>query len=348
VRLHSHLHLGGRSLSVALLLLASCRQIVGIEERRVTTTEGAVEACGLPTQSGSCAACIARECCDEAADCADDPSCLTEESCLRSCTAGDATCQLTCSERWDPVSVRARLVDCRRDSCASSCGSWDCVGHGGPPTPALVPETITISARVACSTCNSINGSGPSEGVRVRACLTSDPRCSAELASDLSDPEGNVALELETGGTPLSIFLEFHKQDWVDTVLLLNTPPLSFPLDVGVVLIDQRESIDRLAADIGTTYDPELALVKVRVNDCNLESSAGTMLDWGDAGAATISSLSAGNSWDAIAVNIPVPANLTTRLVARLATPEAPVVAVANLVVRRNTVTLAPFMTPTP
>lgn len=343
----SRFHLRRRSLGAVWLLLAGCRQIVGIEERQVPA-EDATEACGLPAPSGGCAACLARECCDEAAECAADRNCLLEETCLRACAAGDSACQLACSERWEPAGLRAKVVDCRRDACAQSCGSWDCIGSVGWQPPVPVPRTIVLRARTACTTCNPIGGSGSNEGVLVRACSMADPACGAELASGLSDQDGNVELTLETGGNPLSVFLEFHKQDWVDTLLLLSTPPLSFPFDAGVVLMDQRDSVEQIASDIGTSHDPELALVKVRVNDCNLEPSPGITLDWADAGAATLSPLSSSSSWSAIAVNLPIPPNLMTRLVARLETPSAPVVAVANLVVRKNTVTLAPFVTPTP
>jgi hypothetical protein len=62
-------------------------------------------------------------------------------------------------------------------------------------------------------------------------------------------------------------------------------------------------------------------------------------------------------AWNGVAVNLPIPVNFTTRVVARLKQPPnamphdaetPPIVAQVNMVVRPGATTLALFVTPTP
>jgi hypothetical protein len=117
--------------------------------------------------------------------------------------------------------------------------------------------------------------------------------------------------------------------------------------------MDTKDSVDQIATGLGTTYDPNLAMVKLRVNNCNLQPSNEVDLN---AGGVTIQAPPQMSDW-AVAMNLSVPGNHTTRVVARLkdstsAVPQdpttEPVIASVNLVVRAGAITLAPFITPTP
>jgi hypothetical protein len=352
----------GRALSVlALGLLATCRQLVGIKERQVFDAEASgtvVLACGLPNRGSLCAACMSQSCCAEAEECVADSPCLLSERCVQNCATGDSACRLGCSGQWDPVSLaQGRLLDCREASCADACGPWDCLGNASWQIPEPMPDSITISATTVCGECSPSEGPAPNPGVHVRVCSMADPACEAELTSGDSDADGRVSLTLSPAGNPLSVFLQFEKRGWVDDLLLLNTPPLSYDFDVGAVGMDELDNVYQIAADLDTTYDPALAVVKLRVNDCNLQPNSGVELTWEDAVGASIDASFDRSGWDAVAVNLPVPATRTTRVVARRTEPDLmmssaaelePLVASANLVVRAGAITLAPFVTPTP
>jgi len=342
----------GRAPWVLFLFLSGCRQLVGIEDRQVPATAASgreVESCGLPSPSADCAACVAAECCDEAQACADDQQCAETERCSEACASGDAACRLGCSGEWEPAEdVRQALTLCRNEFCIERCQPWSCLGNVAWQIPDGFPSA-RITATTTCA-CNAVipGGKGePNAGVEVRVCSTADPECRAELVAGVSDEEGRVQLTLPTGGIPQAVYLEFHKPGWLDTLLMLNTPPLSYDFDVGEVRMDQPDDIREI--DLGVTYEPTLAVAKLRVSDCNLQPSTGISLDWADRGEAVIETYQ-GRDWDAFAMNLPVPANGITRVTARLppAPETGPLIAVAYLVVRKGTITLAPFVTPTP
>ena len=214
--------------------------------------------------------------------------------------------------------------------------------------PNPVPATITITA-------TAMWGADVNPGVHVRVCSMADPQCLSELTSGDTDQSGIVKLMVTTLGDPASVYLELHKDGWVDDLLLLDTPPLSYDFDVGTVAMDKLVDVVAIASNVvpPVTYDPTLALVKkLRVSDCNLEASPGIELTWTDLGTATIASVDI-NEW--VALNLPVPSNGRTRVVARLTSPTmsqdagtGPLIASVNLVVRPGAITLAPFVTPTP
>lgn len=347
----------------AFLLLAGCRQIVGIEPREVSDggpSLALVPVCGLQAEGVSCASCISMNCCAQAQQCAKDSACDSTEGCIEKCAGGDSVCRLACSNSWDPVSsVQALLSDCRQQFCADACGPWNCLGNVTWGIQDPIPAQIAISATVKCATCSVTGGTDIIEGVHVRVCSIADPECKAqpELASGYTDQLGRVALTLSMQGKPASVFLELHKDAWVDDLLMLDTPPLSYDFNAGVVKMDTQDDITAIASnDLATSYDPSRAAAKLRVSNCNLQSSAGIDVTWSDSQGATSGSFDA-SEWNAVAVNLPVPANLTTRVVARLKDPNpatsqdggtGPFIASVNLVVRPGAITLAPFVTPTP
>ncbi len=345
-----------------LLLLMGCRQLVGIEPRQVfdgSTSAAAFPACGLETRSAACASCLTMNCCAQAHQCVADRPCASTEACVQTCAAGDSACQLGCSKKWDPVSAtQAQLRDCR-DGCAEACGPWDCLGNVRWQVPDTIPNPIAVRATTMCGGCSPTQGTAFLGGVRVRVCSVADPQCLSALASADSDERGNVALTLNSQNSPAAVYLELHKDGYLDDLLMLNTPPLSSHFDVGVVHMETPADVDQIARNLNTTpatiYNPSLAVVKVRVGNCNLQRSAGIDLTWAGQGGATIVPLD-NSQWDAIAMNMPIPTNETIRVVARKSTSTStspntstePLVASVNLIVRPAAVTLAPFVTPTP
>jgi hypothetical protein len=336
----------------AVALMTGCRQIVGIEERQVFDGDASSTACGLPSGGPACTACMSANCCAEAERCLDDLPCR----CFQTCAPGDSSCRLGCSKKLDPVNTVQALEDCRADRCAGACGPWACLEDAHWQIPDPFPATITISASVMCK-CSQILTTFPSESVRVRVCSIADTNCDAPLASGTSLPDGSVNLRISSGGRPLSVFLEFHKDGWLDDLLLLNTPPLSYNFDVGVVDMERRKDVDGVAAnpDFNTAYDPSLAVVKLRIGDCHLRQGTGIDLSWAGPAGAVIVPLFNMTKWDAIAINLPIPETRMVRVVARLKNPATaassdaePIIASANMVVRPGAITLAPFVTPTP
>jgi hypothetical protein len=336
-------------LFAGFLLLTGCRQIVGIEPREVSDAgapAATFPACGLQIRGSACAACTAMHCCAAAQQCVGE--CLLTQTCAETCASGDSACRLGCSNHWDPVNdQQTQLQDCLETSCVDACGPWDCLGRVAWQIPDPVPATITITA-------TAMWGADVNAGVHVRVCSIADPRCVAELTSGDTDQNGSVQLTVSTQGNPASVYLELHKDGWLDDLLLLDTPPLSYNFDVGAVAMDTLADVATIAANTAppATYDPTLAVVKLRVSNCNLQSSPGIDLTWADPGAATIAPGEM-NEW--VALNLPVPANGTTRVVARRADPTASqdagtaaFIASVSLIVRPGAITLAPFVAPTP
>jgi hypothetical protein len=351
-----------QTILVASLLLAGCRQLVGIEPRQFDAGASPTPfpACGLETWSAACSSCIATSCCTQAQGCVGDLACASAEACVHeTCAPGDSACRLACSNKWDSVSdAQVTLRDCRQQYCVDACGPWDCLGNVTWRIPNPIPSQIKVSATVECETCSTGGAVQPIAGVHVRVCSMADPECKAELTHGDSDQNGKVTLMLALQGTPASVYLEFHKEGWQDDLLLLNTPPLSYDFDVGDVKMETLGELATIASNIPfvTTYDPSLAVAKIRVSNCNLQSSAGVEVFWDNLQGATIGSFDL-SEWNVVAMNLPIPANDTTRVVARLKDPNpaapqdagtGPFIASVNLVVRPGAVTLAPFVTPTP
>jgi hypothetical protein len=333
-------------LFAAVLLLTGCRQIVGIQPRDVADAgapSASFPACGLPIRGASCAACATANCCAAAQECVGE--CLSTETCAETCATGDSACRIGCSEQWDPVdNQQAQLRDCLETSCLDACGAWDCLGNVAWRVPEPVPGTIMITA-------TAMWGADANAGVHVRVCSIADPQCTNELSSGDTDQNGNVKLTVSTHGDPVSVYLELHKDGWLDDLLILDTPPLSYNFDVGAVAMDKLADVVGAASRVEppVTYDPALAVVKIRVSNCNLQSSPGIDLTWTDQGAAAIAPIDV-NEW--VAMNLPVTSNSTTRVVARRTDPQdagtGPFIASVNLVVRPGAITLALFVTPTP
>lgn len=342
-----------RYFSVTTLVFAigglgpGCRQVVGIDDREVFEAAADVvsSVCGIPVRGSDCAKCMAKDCCIEAERCSNDIDCQADQECLQNCASGDSACQYWCdANRTNPTFLN--LEHCRQDPCAEHCGPWDCLEHVN--WQVLSPSLIRVSARVL----DGLNG--PSvDGVQVRVCWFSDPVCSEELSRAETHDSGvveltfNPAVDGKRGPAP--VFLEFTKEGWPPHLLMLNTPPLSFNFDVGDVSLDSAERVEErgqaIAKQHQTSLDPDLAMVKLRVMDCNLRPTEKEDVVLSVSDAESVDE----DDWSLVAVNVPVPKNLTLHVVARRDDPSEPaIIAAPYLVVRPGTVTLAPFIAPTP
>lgn len=324
---------------------SGCRQVVGIEDRSVVDTGAGAPsaACGLPVRGSDCAECMTARCCPEATLCSDDVECQEDQECLQGCTSGDSACQKWCAANPNNPAFLP-LKRCRQDGCAERCGAWDCLEQVKWQVLSSMPPSIRVSARVLADE-GSVVG-----GVQVRVCWVSDPVCAGELASGETNDSGHVELkfdpEVQGRSKPASVFLEFKKEGFPDHLLMLTTPPLSFDFDVGEVWLDSSERVEArgeaIAEQHQTSFDPDLATVKLGVQDCNLQPTNDVVVSVSDAESQDE------EGWNLVAVNVPIPENLILRVAARRDDPSEPVVAVAYLMVRPSTVTLAPFVAPTP
>jgi hypothetical protein len=347
-----------QTIALSLLMLAGCRQVVGIEERYVSDAGAPISACGLPTRGPDCASCLDEHCCQPSLTCAGDMACLKNERCLQACPDGDSACQLVCSNAWQAVDdSESALRVCQDQACSDACGPWNCLGKVTWKLPVQLPDSLKITATTKCTSCGMTGEPTSLGNVQVSVCSMADTDCKLPLVTGATTQDGAIELTVSGLTKPLAVFLQFHKQEWLDDLVLLNTPPLSFDFDVGDVYMDQQPGLDRLAEGFQTSYDPNLAVVKLRIGDCNLRPSTRIDLAWADPGQATIQESFDKNEWDEIAVNVPVPSTRSTRVVAHLraaAMPGSldvqvePIVAVVNLIVREGAVTLAPFVAPTP
>lgn len=336
------------TLALAIGALGSgCRQVVGIEDRKVSeAAPGALfPACGIPVRGSDCAECMANNCCNAATQCSKTPDCQTHNECVQECASGDSACQHWCTAKGNPTNpVLIGLEGCRQDLCAERCGAWDCLEHVNWRVLSSMPLLIRVAARVVDDERKEV------DGVQVRLCRAADPACGGEeLAIDETNESGLVELTFDPavqGRTgPASVFLEFKKEGFPDHVLMLTTPPLSFDFDVGEVSLDRSERVEErgevIAEQHQTSFDPDLAVVKLRVQDCNLQRTNDVVVSVSDAESRDE------GDWNLVAVNVPVPENLKLQVVARRDDPSEPVIAVTYLVVRPGAVTLAPFVPPT-
>ncbi len=117
-----------------LPLAVSCRQVLGIEERKLkveTPDAGGhrsiASTCGSFTQpSDACAKCMDTACCDEANACAGDTTCKAAYRCIQGCKAGDADCATWCLGSYSRPASLAPLTACASSQCAAACSPHAC------------------------------------------------------------------------------------------------------------------------------------------------------------------------------------------------------------------------------
>jgi hypothetical protein len=218
-------------------------------------------------------------------------------------------------------------------------------------SPGLIPRKIVIKTRVICMGCGTGGGSAPVADATVRLCSLADPNCDLPLAHGATDDGGAVTLDVDTSlyPPPLSVFLEYRKEGYLDTLLLaLSTPPLSTDVDVpNIPLLDQKSNIEPTASRFGTTYDPLRAYVDVRPLDCNGQmATKRATVTWLDRDDKTASVAYFHYSGGATALNLPLNPAKVTRVVARVA-GTGQLIGMAYVPVRARAVSLL-TLAPTP
>jgi hypothetical protein len=130
---------------------------------------------------------------------------------------------------------------------------------------------------------------------------------------------------------PLSIFLEFKKAGYADTLVQLSAPPVSADIDVGRVIVFDPK-IDRPPPS--QNVDWTRAAIGLYATDCNGQSATRTSsLTWLDADDTTITIPHFFLSGGAMVLNLPINAARVTRVVARVAQTNQ-LIATASVVVR--------------
>ncbi len=177
------------ALFAALLPVAtSCRQVLGIEERKLEVASpdagekpSKESACGFAQSSAACADCMRASCCDEAMACQADTACKAAYGCILSCKPGDADCVTWCLGSYARPEALAALTACSSNKCDSQC-KHSC--------GALVNGSSTCDACVASNCCEENHDCASDE-----ACVKID------FCSERCLPAGSVRCATDCGMT---------------------------------------------------------------------------------------------------------------------------------------------------
>jgi hypothetical protein len=110
--------------------LASCRQLLDIEERKLSIDSpdagGAVSQVtrcgGFTASSAECSQCMDKKCCDAASACEADGACKATYQCLQRCKPGDSDCATWCLGSYSRPEAVAKLTSCGAAQCDTECG----------------------------------------------------------------------------------------------------------------------------------------------------------------------------------------------------------------------------------
>jgi hypothetical protein len=311
--------------------------------------------CGLPSRgtTAACGTCMAQACCTQAQECSETEGCPQVERCVRGCASGDAVCRDKCYSAKGLVAQFQQSVEtCRAQHCAAEClpGPWACLGKVKWRFSSVTPPSIVIKTTVACVSCGPAGAPAPLAGTTVRVCSLAERNCDFPLASGVADGNGAVTLSVDTSlhPPPLAVFLDYRKDGFADTLLQLDTPPVTGDLDVGrTFLNDPKVNLASGAASLGTTYDPTRGQVGVIPTDCNGQPATKKIaLTWLDRDDHTTAQAYSAYGGEALATNLPLNKAGITRMVARVA-ETGQLVATNNVVVRPGAVTFL-WAAPTP
>ena len=334
----------------------SCRQIVGIDDR--SFNPGGPLVCGLPTLGATpeCATCMQRACCSASNNCANVDNCPKLSRCVLACASGDSPCREHCAVLTPALPAREGLEfveACRDTECAAECtgGPWACVGRVEWNFSPFVGSELSITAKPVQESDGGVEMVVPS--VTGRVCSIADPTCSSPFvtATATPDSDGVVTLKVDVRmhPPPLSVFVEYRADGFLDTLVSLTTPPVSGALDLGTLTMDSAASVALAATkDLHTTYDPARAVVVVFPYDCTgRPAPLIAQVDFVDVDAQTKTLQPYPVTGEAVAMNLPVNAPaLLTRVAARIwGKPQ--IVATAAVVVRPNAKTWV-SLNPTP
>lgn len=331
----------------------SCRQIVGIDDRAFNPSGPLV--CELPTLgvTPDCAPCM-QKCCNASMNCADVEGCPKLSGCVRACASGDSACREKCAAVTPSPPARQALElleTCRSTECDGECtgGPWACVGHVKWTFSSFVPSQLPITATLVQAGDGGLMGV---PGVTARACSIADPMCTSPLATAVTtDPSAVVTLKIDvrTHQLPLSVFVEYRANGFLDTLVSLDTPPISGALDLGTLVMDSAASIAASATrNFRTTHDPARAIVAVLPYDCaGLLASLIAQVDFPDADEQTKTLQPYPVTGEAVAMNLPVNAPAFLARVASRVWGKQQIVGTASVVVRPNAKTWV-YLNPTP
>jgi len=176
--------------------------------------------------------------------------------------------------------------------------------------------------------------------------------CTNPFATAMSDPSSGVVtlrVDVRMHPPPLSVFVEYRADGFLDTLVSLNTPPVSGTVDLGSLAMESAASVALAATtNLHATYDPTRAIVAVLPYDCTgRPASLIAQVDFPDADAQTKTLQPYPVTGEAVAMNLPVNAPALLARVAARVWGKTRIVGTASVVVRPNAKTLV-TLNPTP
>jgi hypothetical protein len=189
---------------VVAIALASCRQIVGIQDEPPTgsvTPPGSDDAstgdvCSV--DGDACTSCLGASCCAQLTACDGEVTCKQSLDCMSRCGAGDEACSAACVQSIDgPL---AAALSCRAQSCATECGV-SCGGILGALYPDLLagsPDCASCATAQACTdltTCAASTSCVSYAACAHRNCVPLDRACASTCQYALGPtPAGDALL----------------------------------------------------------------------------------------------------------------------------------------------------------
>lgn len=175
----------------ALVLVAACRQLVGITDWSVAVgveADGGADAapCGLAFPADDCRACMQAECCSAGSTCESEPACASNEQCVAACE-GDENCVGRC-QLSDPAGTVAgvpALDTCLATHCMGPC-QVPCGAHTG--LVASPDASVPCAACIAANACTAAQACGSSLACEtLYRCEVSCPTLDCAIACEFDD-----------------------------------------------------------------------------------------------------------------------------------------------------------------
>ena len=246
---------GARRLGVgigALVLVAACRQLVGIGDRSVAAGVDAgsdAAACGLAFPPGDCRTCMEAKCCSTGSACAAAPACAGNEECVAACGADEdcvERCQLT--HPAGAVAAVPSLDTCIASRCANEC-QIPCGAHTGlVASPDASAACGTCIAANACSMAASCGTSLACE--TLYRCEVACPTLDCATACEFDDA-GTTAFQAYGAALLGSCAVDCELgQNWVCAGHVSWPEPKSTKLAIDAVVADVLASTPTANADV--------------------------------------------------------------------------------------------------
>jgi hypothetical protein len=108
---------------VQAFLLASlaapvgCRDVLDVKGYGTAPPTFIGKCDGIPYSSESCQKCMDESCCNDAMDCAGDPSCTALATCLARCSKTDVRCRTTCHLSIRRTTAASKVIACAATQC---------------------------------------------------------------------------------------------------------------------------------------------------------------------------------------------------------------------------------------